>query len=95
MSNPKRNEICIVVSNRGYELAEIGKVRNGFIRTYSLKEDDLFTPERPIHLLTETVYEITSPITQAMALDLWNKIKPGQVWKSMLSIKKSILTGRI
>ena len=92
---PRRHEICVIESERGFELAKVGAVRNGFIRTYSLKQDGLFDKERPIHLPTEAVYDITEPNKQAMAKLLWEKIGPGQIWASVADIKKSILTGKV
>ena len=92
---PRRHDICVIESERGFELAKVGAVRNGFIRTYSLKKDGLFDKERPIHLPTEAVYEITNPVEQALAELLWEKIKPNQIWPSLVKIKKSILTGKV
>ena len=92
---PKRFDICVIESERGFELAKVRAVRNGFIRSYSLKEDGLFDKERPIHLPTEAVYDITEPNKQAMAKLLWEKIGPGQIWPSLVKIKKSILTGKV
>jgi len=92
---PRRHDICVIESERGFELAKVGTVRNGFIRTYSLKKDGLFDKERDIHLLTETIYEITEPNKQAMAELLWEKIGPGQIWASVADIRKSILIGKV
>ena len=92
---PRRHDICVIKSERGVELAKVGTVRNGFIRTYSLKQDGLFDKERDIHLLTETIYEITEPNKQAMAELLWEKIGPSQIWASVADIRKSILTGKV
>jgi len=92
---PRRHEICVIESERGFELAKVGAVRNGFIRSYSLKQDGLFDKERPIHLPTEAVYEITNPVKQVLAELLWKKIKINKVWASMADIRKSILTGKV
>jgi hypothetical protein len=91
---PRRHDICVVKSERGVELAKVGAVRNGFIRTYSLKKDGLFDKERDIHLRTETIYHIGDPEKQAMAELLWEKIGPDQIWPSLVKVKKSILTGK-
>jgi len=92
---PRRFDICVIESERGFELAKVRAVRNGFIRSYSLKEDGLFDKERPIHLPTEAVYDITEPNKQAMAELLWDKIGPNQIWPSLVKVKKSILTGKV
>jgi len=92
---PRRHDICVIESERGFELAKVGAVRNGFIRSYSLKQDGLFDKERPIHLPTEAVYEITNPVKQVLAELLWKKIKINKVWASMADIRKSILTGKV
>ena len=92
---PRRHDICVVKSERGIEFARVGAVRNGFIRSYSLKKDGLFDAERDIHFLTETIYEITEPNKQAMAELLWDKIGPNQIWPSLVKVKKSILTGKV
>jgi hypothetical protein len=92
---PRRHDICVIESERGFELAKVGAVRNGFIRTYSLKKDGLFDKERDIHLPTETIYQITEPNKQAMAKFLWEKIEPGQIWPSLVRAKMSILIGKV
>lgn len=92
---PKRHQICVIESERGFELAIVGEVRNGFIRSYNLKKDGLFDKERSIHLPVETVYHITEPNQQAMASLLWKKIEPSQIWSSIVDIRKSILTGEV
>jgi len=92
---PRRHDICVIESERGFELAKVGAVRNGFIRTYSLKKDGLFDKERDIHLPTETIYEITNPVKQVLAKLLWEKIGPSQIWASVADIRKSILTGKV
>jgi len=92
---PRRHDICVIESERGFELAKVGAVRNGFIRSYSLKKDGLFDAERDIHFLTETIYEITNPVEQALAELLWDKIGSNQIWPSLVKVKKSILTRKV
>ena len=92
---PRRHDICVIESERGFELAKVGAVRNGFIRTYSLKKDGLFEKERDIYLPTETIYQITNSVKQVLAKLLWEKIKTNKVWASMADIRKSILTGKV
>ena len=92
---PRRLDICVIKTKRGFELAKIQSARMDSIKSYSLKEDGLFDRARTYHHPTETIYSITEPDKQSMAAGLWEKIEPGQIWPDIVDIKISILTGKV